>query len=402
MKLTNYILIAVCFVNMTVVKAQEKKDSVKAIEKKSHWYDALSLRGYTQIRYNRFLETNKKLKCEQCDKSWGEGGGVFIRRGRIVLSGNVHERVFTYIQFDLASAPSSTNLHYGQLRDAYFDLALDNKKEFRFRIGQSKVPYGFENLQSSQNRLPLDRADGLNSAVANERDLGIFFYWASSKIRERFNYLVSSGLKGSGDYGVFGLGVYNGQTANKPELNEEPHLVSRLTYPFKINEQYIEAGVQGYSGMFVLPSDARTPKVKTRDSFTDKRAAASIVVYPQPFGFQAEYNVGVGPEFNPSTDSIETQELNGGYAMLMYRQQFKKHTLIPFARYHFYNGGKKHELDARHYKVSEYEFGIEWSPFKQFELVAMYTVSDRTFEDFKLQDNKQMGNLLRLQVQFNY
>ena len=88
--------------------------------------------------------------------------------------------------------------------------------------------------------------------------------------------------------------------------------------------------------------------------------------------------------------------------MLMYRQQFKKHTLIPFARYHFYNGGKKHELDARHYKVSEYEFGIEWSPFKQFELVAMYTVSDRTFEDFKLQDNKQMGNLLRLQVQFNY
>jgi hypothetical protein len=40
-----------------------------------------------------------------------------------------------------------------QIRDAYFDLSFDAKKEYRVRIGQSKVPYGFENLQSSQNRL---------------------------------------------------------------------------------------------------------------------------------------------------------------------------------------------------------------------------------------------------------
>jgi hypothetical protein len=50
-------------------------------------------------------------------------------------------------------------------------LSFDAKKEYRVRIGQSKVPYGFENLQSSQNRLTLDRNDALNSAVANERDL---------------------------------------------------------------------------------------------------------------------------------------------------------------------------------------------------------------------------------------
>jgi hypothetical protein len=50
-------------------------------------------------------------------------------------------------------------------------LSFDAKKEYRVRIGQSKVPYGFENLQSSQNRLTLDRNDALNSAVVNERDL---------------------------------------------------------------------------------------------------------------------------------------------------------------------------------------------------------------------------------------
>jgi hypothetical protein len=59
-------------------------------------------------------------------------------------------------------------------------LSFDAKKEFRVRVGQSKVPYGFENL-SSQNRLTLDRNDALNSAVANERDLGAFFYWAQVK-----------------------------------------------------------------------------------------------------------------------------------------------------------------------------------------------------------------------------
>ena len=85
-------------------------------------------------------------------------------------------------------------------------MALDSKKEFRFRVGQSKVTYGFENMQSSQNRLSFDRVDALNS------------YWASVAVRERFAYLVKSGLKGSGNYGIFGLGVYNGQTVNRAEL----------------------------------------------------------------------------------------------------------------------------------------------------------------------------------------
>lgn len=37
---------------------------------------------------------------------------------------------------------------------------------------------------------------------------------------------------------------------------------------------------------------------------------------------------------------------------------------------------KKHELDLD-YDIQEYEFGVEWHPFKSFELVTMYTYSDR-------------------------
>jgi hypothetical protein len=59
--------------------------------------------------------------------------------------------------------------------------------------------------------LTLDRNDALNSAVANERDLGAFFYWAPSKIRERFAMLVKDGTRVQGL--VFAFGVYNGQTS---------------------------------------------------------------------------------------------------------------------------------------------------------------------------------------------
>lgn len=372
---------------------------------KKHWYEQLALSGYTQARYNRLLETNDKLKCEQCDKSWGENGGLFLRRIRLRLSGNIDDRVYIYIQPDFAATASSTNLHFGQIRDAYFDLSLDDKKEFRIRFGQSKVPFGFENMQSSQNRLPLDRDDALNSAVANERDTGVFFYWAPDKIRKLFTSLVNDGLKGSGDYGVFGIGAYNGQTANKPEENNKQHIVARLTYPFEFeNGQIIEPGIQAYKGKYVLPAEIRSKNVKgpPNFSFDDERVAVSFVLYPKPFGIQAEYNIGRGPEFDPATDSVKTKFLNGGYITMSYLTRIDKQIIIPFVRAQYYDGGKKHELDARSYTVHESEYGVEWQPNKSFEIVAMYTISERRFEDYVNQDNEQKGKLLRLQFQFNY
>lgn len=368
------------------------------------WYESLQLRGYMQVRYNRLLETNPLLKCDQCDKSWGENGGFFIRRARLVISGQVNERVYLYFQPDFASSPSSTANHFAQIRDAYMDLGLNASNTYRLRIGQSKVPFGFENMQSSQNRLPLDRNDALNSAVSNERDLGVNFYWAPTRIRKLYSSLVSDGLKGSGDYGVFGFGVYNGQTANKPEANNNLHTVVRLTYPFSFGNQIIEAGIQGYTGQYVLGSDQISTGVKLRKdrSYQDARAAASFILYPKPFGIQAEYNIGNGPEFNKLTDSIENKALKGGYITTSYKTNVNKQVFIPFIRFQHYKGGKKHELDARSYEITEFEVGIEWQPTKSFELVTMYTRSSRRFEDFKNQDNLQKGGLLRIQAQINF
>ena len=161
----------ICLIFLFSIQGFGQKTSQEQKEKKTSWFESFSIRGYIQARYNRLLETNAQLKNEQGDKSWGADGGFFLRRVRIILYGQVYKNVYFYLQPDFGSSASTTGLHFGQLRDCYFDIGVDKNNEFRFRIGQSKVPFGFENMQSSQNRLPLDRNDALNSAVSNERDL---------------------------------------------------------------------------------------------------------------------------------------------------------------------------------------------------------------------------------------
>lgn len=386
------------------VFGQQPNDSTKAKTPAptKKWYESIQLRGYMQVRYNGLLQTNEDLECEQCDKSWGGENDFFIRRMRLIFYGQVSPRVYFYIQPDFASAPSSSAMHFGQLRDAYFDLGLDEKNEFRIRIGQSKVPYGFENMQSSQNRLPLDRADAMNSAVTNERDLGVFFYWAPAKTRKLFSSLVSEGLKGSGDYGVLGIGVYNGQTANRPEPNSNKHIVARASYPVQIKNQVIEAGIQAYKGQFTLLSTTSGVTTLEDKLYDDQRVGATFVLYPKPFGILAEYNIGRGPEYDKLTNSVISSPLKGGFITASYKLDFNGQTLIPFTRYQYYDGGKKHELDARSYEVKELEIGAEWQPNKNFELVVMYTMSARRFEDAVNPTNYQRGNLLRIQAQVNF
>lgn len=401
-----FALLIILFVNISFSQQDSTKKTTSDREAitTNRGFSSFSIRGYTQVRYNRLLETNQDLGCEQCDKSWGGDGGFMLRRIRLIFYGQISKQVYFYIQPDFASDAASDKLHFGQLRDAYMDIGFDEDNEYRLRIGQSKIPYGFENMQSSSNRLPLDRHDGLNSAVKNERDLGVFFYWAPKEKRELFSRVNREGLKGSGDYGVFGLGVYNGQTANSPELNDEPHVVARFSYPFEYKDQIIEMGVQAYTGKFVIPGKSISEGVTFQNNgeYIDERIAASFILYPKPFGILAEYNVGRGPEFNKETNSIDVQNLQGGHVTLSYRDLFFNQVFIPFVRMQYYDGGKKHERDARSYTVKELELGLEWQPSRNFELVVQYTMSNRRYEDFILNDNHQIGNLLRLQAQVNY
>ncbi len=383
----------------------------KKPEKK--WYDKIGVRGYTQVRYNRLpsAKVNDDLINTQGDRSIGKNGGFIIRRARLVLSGDVHDHVAIYLQPDFASS-AGTQGGVAVLRDWYADISVDKDKAFRFRVGQSKVPYGFENLQSSQNRLPFDRNDAVNSAVRDERDLGAFFYWAPPKFRALFKKLVDDNLKGSGDYGVVGVGVYNGQTANQPTDGGLPHVVARVSVPLELGSQIIEFGGGGFYGKYTptITQPAMGPRFEiegaTADTpipaIRDTRVIGTFVLYPRPFGFAAEYTAGFGPQQGRNTPTrIDSAWLHGGYALLSYKidDLAGMRSLVPFVRGTYYDGGKKFFANAPHYLVKEVEVGIEAQLFKALEIVLAYDMVRRTSDTTGVDE---YGHVTRVQVQFNY
>ena len=83
-------------------------------------------------------------------------------------------------------------------------------------------------------------------------------------------------------------------------------------------------------------------------------------------------------------------------------RRFHGQVLTPYVRYQYYDGGKKIETDARLYLVRSLEAGLEWQPNPFLEGTLEFIHGDRTFEDGLLPVNRQIGNLLRLQLQVNY
>lgn len=375
------------------------------------WYEKIGIRGYVQMRYNHELGEGAKNLRSPGDRFIGREQGFGVRRARVVISGDVTDNMSIYIQPDLASTPSgSSTTHFAQLRDAYADLWLTKDKTWRIRAGQSKIPYGWEDLQSSQNRIALDRADALNSGVRDERDLGVFAYWSPTVAKERFAYLQKSGLKGSGDYGVIGFGVYNGQGANRPDRNDQLHSVVHFSYPFKLaNGQYLEVGADAYSGRYKVATNSATidghtftPGVDAPEAgSTDRRVAAHVIYYPQPFGFQAEWTVGKGPELDVARRTVRTKSLRGGYAQVMYKFDGSYGSLIPYAKWQTYRGASKFDTNTPRMNVDELEAGVEWQPSNAIELAVAYA-NMRRADAIAAPYRKREGQLLRVQLQLNY
>jgi hypothetical protein len=301
----------------------------------------------------------------------------------MIFDGDATRHLSVYAQAEFSAATSAAEFSL-QMRDYYADIALDRDREYRFRIGQYKVPYGWVNLQSSQNRGPFERPDAINGAFEDARDIGAAFMWAPAKIRERFSELTGKGLKGSGDAGVLAIGAYSGQGPNRPDLNGQLHYVARASYPFRLaSGRIFEVGVQAYRGRFVvsttgIPVGADGASVTPRQGakgVLDQRAGLSFVWYPQPLGLQAEWNIGTGPELADGGLSIESRRLSGGYVQLDYLRDSRTGKWYPFVRWNYYRRGRKFGTNAPREQINEIDLGIEWSPWSELELTAMYTHS---------------------------
>jgi hypothetical protein len=256
----------------------------------------------------------------------------------------------------------------------------------------------------------------LNSGVPGERDLGLFYYYTPEDQQKLFKTLIDSGLKGSGNYGIFAFGVYNGQALGL-EANDNLMLVSRLTCPFQLaSGQVVEVGVQGYTGKTVVSGASIRPRGTGRAAvptgaggnigIRDERVATSFIWYPQPFGFQAEWQVGRGPGLNSDQTTVTERSLTGGYVLAMYRHATESYGHVtPFVRYQQYSGGYKSAANAPFGQQQQNDLGVEWQIRKEIELTLEYSFvrapnlnALSTGESYRTFD----GQTLRLQCQLNY
>jgi hypothetical protein len=413
--------------------AYSRELSAKNDEK---WFNKINLRGYTQLRYNQPI-SGDRISGDPELRSPGDSGiknnsNFSFRRVRLVFSGDINDYLYLYVQPDFASNVSDSQQNFAQLRDAYADIGFDKKHEYRIRAGQSKVPFGWENLQSSQNRLAFDRNDALNSAVPSERDLGLFAYWTPEDVQKLWKDLSKKGLKTSGDYGIAGVGVYNGQGLNRAEANDDLYMVAHTTYPLKLNflgypftNQVLEIGADAISGYFKPTTGSSSVFGRSsgvtqasidaslnggRNSIREERVGVHAILFPQPFGLQAEWNWGSGATLNPDGNgglgTIESQGLRGGYVQAMWKFDNvfdTEGTIIPYLKWQTYRGAWKGATNAPRVAVDEIEAGIEYQMMKALEVTLAYSNMDRT--NVNTGSNylgQATGDMMRAQLQWNY
>ncbi|WP_347303783.1 porin [Croceibacterium sp. TMG7-5b_MA50] len=381
------------------------------------WYDRLQLRGYTQLRYNAFLSGDADAPAGMSrlrsvhDSSINDDGGFSLRRVRLVLQGDVTDNIELYLQHDFGTAVNNQSSAeprqgFGQLRDAYVDVFLDREKSFRLRFGQSKVPVGWENLQSSSNRIPLDRSDAINSAVPGERDLGVVAYYTPPHVQRIWDRLDDDGQKLFGNYGAFGVGLFNGGGTNRAERNGSAMTVAMATWPFELDGlgpmfrgQVLELG--GSAMLNRIRPEVRTGGVSELD-YREDRIGVHAILYPQPFGVQAEWAWGQGPQFDTALQQIKEAPLNGGYLQLTYDLgEIGSGRLLTFGRWQHYRGGWKAATNAPRLETDEWEIGVEWPLMDALELTLAYARMKRREADER-RTGRAEGDLIRTQLHWSY
>lgn len=401
---------------------EQTHSATKPAEKE--WYERINIRGYTQFRINSVLwnDESQAPPYHPADRSVGPSGEFFIRRCRLIFSGDLSDRLYFYIQPDFAGSVTGAQegvINFAQLRDCYGDVYLTTNKVNRVRVGLSKVPFGWDNLQSSSNRLPLDRSDPINSAINGERGMGVFYYWTPEEAQDLYKEVLDEGLKGSGNYGVFGIGVYNGQGVSRTDANDNMHFVMRYEVPWKTSSgQIMEAGVQAYTGRYtpyrapiVTSSGTVTPVADPANGVLDQRIGGTFVYYPQPFGITAEWSVGDGPQLtdlDQPVPQIKSGPLNGGYVLVNYKLDTEDWgTIFPFFRWQQYQGGYLWERNSPDTFLNEFNMGFEWQIQPQMEFTMEYDFVNRTNTgpNARIVDDSYaqfQGDLLRFQFQINY
>lgn len=150
-------------------------------------------------------------------------------------------------------------------------LRYEIEKGHELRLGQTKVPFGYENLRSSERIFTIERSDVTRQLF--QRDVGLVAY-------------------GQTDRWEYGAGVFQGQGLNNQERNGSQDFVGKVVY------RVLPALKLGFSG--------QTGTYRPRSSGSDlkvRRVGMELRYQDGPLQFEGEYIVGEGFNLFSETDS---------------------------------------------------------------------------------------------------
>lgn len=180
----------------TAKAAQEKATDQQAEKKK-----ALTFDGYMQLRY-------------EVNTAPAGRNQFYIRRARFNIRGAIDEHVSSRIELNASDKDGDKG--YGSkvtLREAYIDYASGLE---RLRMGQAKIPFGYELRESARELWSGQRSLVLERLFPDSTDIGVQYRWLWSPEKQ------------------FDIAVFNGTGVNANDDNDRKDPVASVTLPIHL------------------------------------------------------------------------------------------------------------------------------------------------------------------------
>lgn len=321
-------------IESTIEDVQSRLAKVEADQKK-HTID-----GYAQFRY-------------EADNAPDGDTQFLVRRTRVNLRGPVSDTLSYRVEFQLDAKESGKGIGSKvQLRTVYADYKLPNAK---LRIGQAKLPWGYELLESVPVLWASERALFMDRLFPNQRDIGVQCAFRKSPKSPRID-----------------VGIFNGTGINTSDNNDRKNVMARVDVPVP-NGSVALSGYLGENG--------------EDESATDQ----------DRFGISGRFKWPGGTEFMGEAVAGKDRgyDVRGWYAQLGHPVCKKRPDLV-FVKYDQYD----EDTDTSNDLFKRWSLGYWWEPQPPARLGIVYELRDpdEGFSEFSKWDDTRAW--LQLQVKY--
>ncbi len=281
----------------------------------------------------------------------------FLRRNRILLTGQYNDQVGFYVQLDAPNdskgGRTKRSIYY---RDAY--ITVDFTDAVRFIVGRFKNTFSRENLEACLEPLTLDRSEVVAyTPFGGSRDTGVAMWGNLFNAKFQYRLMIANGRKGDDvaeseprltarihwslldpEYGYGYLGTY---------LGTRKVLTIGMAYDRQNKVAYAD---------WTNRRNAKDYKAWTTDIFFEYPTSIGVITATAAY---MNYSVGNAINDNPDPNLPITSELAGGYAKVGYLlpgklgigrlQLFARHNRLDYGISNGYYSNTRNGVGANYY-----------------------------------------------------